>query len=336
MKKYYALVSILFFIILSLTSCKNQSPEVLTFGDIYGRESWEIEAEDNGGYFEVKKSSDVTVNEIANSGAVYKSYQMTTTGTKPSITTQRILVASSGKILTFKYKVSEDIDPIVCLDITNDGSTTKMWTMQKANEWKEYTFDLGTVISNSSWGGVGSYVKLIFGEKAGVNIEIKDIQIRARTEAEQKTEDSFIFQFANRAPNQMKNFEIQTEIKTTTGNAYMFVPIANANDCNMQTEPRYKTITSTDNQLYFEYKCATSFGIRMYWLVRGGDETNGDSFPAATEWTKAHIDWSDVITNKIFVNYPNAGAQGNVMRFDIYGISDSTPLYIRGMRLEKK
>jgi hypothetical protein len=335
MKKYNMVLPALLLIIGFLVSCDDEEPVTLTFEDIYGRDSWEFDAEDNGGYFEVSKSTDVTVSEIDKSDDVYKSYKITTTGTKPSVTTQKILVASSGKILTFKYKASEDIEPIVSLDITNDGAATKMWAMKAAAEWTEYSFDLGVVISNGSWGGVGSYLKLIFGNKANVDIEISDIQVRARNDAEQKTANAFVFKFANRAPGQMKAFEDLTEVKTYTGNTYMFWPSVNAGDCNMQSEPRTVELTTADNQLYFEYKCAKSFKIQIFWLVRGGDETNGDTFPAAEEWTAAHLDWTNVIANKIFKNYPNAGASGSVMRLDIDGLSD-TPLYIRGLRLEKE
>jgi len=338
MKKYNVLILFSFLIIGSLFSCKEEDPETLTFQDIYGRDSWVIDAEDNGGFFSISKSSDITVSEIEKEGQQYKSYEIKTVGVNPSITSQRILVASARKVLTFKYKSSEDIVPSVSLDITNEAGATKMWTMKASSEWTTYSFDLGVVISNVSWGGVGAYLKLFLGNTENVDISISDIQIRDRTVAEAKTADSFVFVFAGRAAGQIKDFQDLTEIKTYTGNSYMFWPKAGANDCNMQSEPRSVTLTTEDNQLYFEYKCSHQFSIQIFWLVVGGDQTNGDVFPASAnpdEWTSAHLDWTNVITNTIFVNWPNAGAPGHVMRLDIDFLSD-TPLYIRGLRLEKK
>ena len=132
----------------------------------------------------------------------------------------------------------------------------------------------------------------------------------------------------------MKDFKDLTEVKTSW--LYLYVlACSGANDCNMQTEPRSMELTPDYNQLYFEYKCSKSFCIQIFWLVVGGDETDGDCFPPAEEWTPVHLDWTDVIANKIFKNFPNAGEAGRVMRLDIDNLSDA-PLYIRGLRLEKK
>jgi len=335
MKKHILFTLNVLFLAFLFSSCDGGTPQTLTFEDVYGRDTWEIDVTDNGGYMLIAKQNEVDLTEIVAENEKFKSYKLITKGSSPTIITNRVLGDVPGPILTFRYKASEDIEPFIKLDVKKENSQSKMWMMEKTDEWKVYTFDLGILMSVSGWGGLGSSINLVLGDKPNVTVEISDIQLRGRDAAENKFANSFFFRFANRAPGQMKKFEDLTEVRTYGGNSYMFWPITGANDCNMQSEPREVELTVDDNQLFFEYKCDYNFKLQIFWLVRGGDETHRMSFPASANWTSAHVDLTDVIANKIFVNFPNAGAAGRVMRLDIDNLSDA-PLYIRGLRLSKK
>jgi hypothetical protein len=321
---------------LSFYSCQKDDPVEMAFEDIYGRESWEVEDDSNfpEGFFYINKTNEVTVSEegTPESGLTFN---ISTGGTTPHITTQRITkgLAASNKVLSFMYKSNKSVEPAVSLDIYKSDGFTKMFPLPATSEWTAYTFDMGNLISDVSWGGIGSYLRLYLGDETGAEINIKELQVRARTPEEEDAANAFYFRINTAGINQLDEMVDLTEMNTYNAQTYKYVATLGSNDPWVQTLPRERAIATDENFLTFEYKCESAGNMNLFFVIRGGASTPGLVFEAASEWTEVTFDISATKTMALG-NHADAMDAGQPMRCDING-TGGVPFYFRAMRLHK-
>lgn len=331
MKNYLYLAAFVS-IVLLLASCEKEDPAQLSFEDIYGRPGWEVE-EDNSfpkGYFFIKKRTDIEVEEVENSPTTGFTYKISTTGANSSFTTQRLTGGTKNMVLSFKYKASDNVTMSVSLDVLNADASTNIYPLAKSSEWVDYSFDLGLLAPRSGWGGVGSYIKLSFGEQPSKEINIKELCVRERTQEEKDKTERIYLSFPA-GSNQLAEFVDMTEYTTYGANYYRYVT-SSESDPSVTCKKREQVITQDYNKLTFEYKCENAIKVQVFYKIAGGGNTKEYPVAASTEWKEVTIDMSSD-TPAIFKTYADAGQPGP-MRFDING-SAGKPLYFRGMYLHK-
>lgn len=320
-----------------LFSCQEEEPVQLTFEDVYGRESWEVEDDENAlplGLFTIDKSNDITVSEegTPESGLTFN---VTTTGSEPHFTTQRITKAlpAENKVLSFMYKSNESINPSISLDIYNSDAFTKMFGLSAASDWTEYTFDLAVLMAQTGWGNVGADFRIFLGDQAGVELTIKDLQVRPRTPEEEADANALYLMLNPDVQNQLDEVADITEIKTYNAITYKYVAASGSNDPWIFTQPRPRAIADDENYLTFEYKSENAGDMQVFFVVRGGAATPGLPFDAASEWTKVTYDISAYKANAL-ANHADAMDEGHPMRLDINGTA-GVPFYFRGLKIHK-
>lgn len=317
-------------------SCQKEDPVTLTFEDVYGRDSWEVEDEGGlpAGVFIVKKTNEITVNE---EGTVETglTFNISTTGVEPHFTTQRITKALPGgsNVLSFMYKSSQDVNLGISLDIYKTAGYTKMFTLPLATEWTEYSFDLGNVISAIGWGGIGSYFRMYLGEESGAELNVKELQVRARNPEEEALANALFIVPNLGAINQIDEMLDITEINTIGGVTYKYLASSGASDPWVMTLPRDRAIAADEIFLTFEYKCENSGGFQYFFAVRGGAATPELPFTASSEWTEVTFDLSPFIPG-ILGAHADALDAGLVSRCDINGVA-GVPFYFRAIRIHK-
>lgn len=335
MKKYIVLTAVLLLSI-SHYSCQKDDPIEMTFEDVYGREGWEVEDESNfpEGFFYIKKSNEINVSEEG-TPETGLTFNITTAGTTPHFTTQRITKAlsASNKVLSFMYKSNRNIEPGVSLDIYKSNGYTKMFSMPATSEWTAYTFDLGNLKADVSWGGIGSDIRIYLGDEAGAEISIKELQVRARTPEEEDAANAFYFKVNTTVINQLDEMVDLTEMNTYNALTYKYVAALGSNDPWVQTMPRERAIAADENFLTFEYKCENAGNINLFFVIRGGASTPALVFDAASEWTEVTFDVSAFKASALG-NHADAMDAGLPMRLDING-TGGVPFYFRAMRLHK-
>lgn len=334
MKNTVIIISTLFSA--ALWSCTESDPVELSFEDVYGRPGWEIETADTTKYYYIARENDLTWEQVEGTGDASYVYKLSTTGSEPSITTQRLLTSTSAKVLSFKYKSSKTITPFVQLDLRDEETLSKMWDMEAATEWTDFTFDMSIIAEMCGWGTQGSSVKITFGNEPGIDIEIKDIEVRNHISPEQRKREAFYWLFENgKLDGGMSGYDNLTDpqIKTYGAQTYSFVCDPSSSYSRACADPRAREITADENQIHFEYMCDEPVGLVFWWRVEAGYSTDRLELPAAQQWTSAYMDVSD-FTATIFAQAPDlAGPINGEAAIDLYKTTTS-PFYIRGMRIE--
>ncbi|MCC8019165.1 MAG: hypothetical protein LIO85_05275 [Rikenellaceae bacterium] len=328
-------------------SCTDQSPVELTFEDVYGRPGWEMETADTTKYYYIAKENDLTWEQQEGTGEASFVYKIRTTGARPSITTQRLITPTTGKVLSFMYKSSRDITPSVHLDARNPETESRMWPMKATAEWTQFTFDTSIIGELCSWGTQGSSVTIIFGDEAGVDIEIKDIEVRAYTSPEQKISEALYITFVNEETGeQMRRLEDITDygIKTYAAHTAAITPNPEYRYGRSVADPRPRALTEEDNQICFEYMCDEGVDITFWWKAVANYDAIKQPLEAASEWTAVKLDVSG-FTAKIFADTPQfpaseAGPVNGQTCIDIErhvrDENSEITFYIRGLRLETR
>lgn len=294
-------------------------------------EDWEID--DTGfpsGYFYIKESNNVTVTENEYTGTE-GSFTIVTNGTNPSVTTQRIAQNISNQVLTFEYRCNKKVG--LSLIMEDYGTATRIMPLSTTSDWNTYSFDIGDLISKSGWGSVGSRIKILLDTETGTQIDIQKMRIRERTQNEENAASALFIELSG-ARNQLEKFEDLTDyFSYATGYSYLYQAEAKANDPYVATASRRRAINDNENKLSFEYKCAKSGSIELFFKIIAGCSISGLNFPAANEWTPITFD----ITKgkaKALQTDPTSLDSGVQMRFDINNIN-GVPLYIRNIRIHK-
>ncbi len=136
-------------------------------------------------------SVDVTTGsqlDIRASGA--NQYLITTTGSDPYVHLASLRRANGeGEVVfTFEYKSSAPLNHLqvfFAAPVTEDRSF-KTADVAAASTWQTFSIDLGDQITKLSWGAVGHFLRLDFGDAAGVEFEIRNIQFRVRNAQEEQ------------------------------------------------------------------------------------------------------------------------------------------------------
>ena len=125
-------------------------------------------------------------------------YQISTTGSDPFVYSVPLTKAllKDQCVLTFEYKSTSGIDDLqifFCEPVSESRSLHAGAIPNTAGKWKTYSLNLKTSIKDFSWGNTGQYLRFDFGRSAGLNIQLRGINIRymnAEELAEQNRLDS--------------------------------------------------------------------------------------------------------------------------------------------------
>ena len=329
--KKIGLIFFLFAAGVAFTSCSDDDPTQLSFEDVYGRPGWDTGVNANYFTFDETKLNNVEIQDLSEEGSNDVVFEVKTTGADAYFFTNKALAATKGQVLSFEYKVSETITPSVQLDQSNSDSYTVLPDLVQSDDWQTYSFDMGLL--SSTWGGIGSSMKIGLGDKAGVTLTIRNLAGRGRTTEEANLADMFYFEFTGLAINGIDDWAKITDGIKGYGiyPTYMFQLAQNPSDPWMQFTCT-KQFTGDYNKLTFEYKATSAFNLDIFLVVVGGAELVPDVFPPADDWTRVTCEF-DVAT--ILANYSGAGQVGQLMRLDIDNHSDGSPIYFRGLGLSK-
>lgn len=122
------------------------------------------------------------------------SYKITTTGTDPYISTKPLETKnpSDSVVLTFEYKTYSTIESfqIFFAPPVSEERSIKIGKIESSRvQWKTFSVNLKDQIDQFSWGKVGDYLRLDFGQKSGVTIQIRKIYFRAMTDEEKEEQE---------------------------------------------------------------------------------------------------------------------------------------------------
>lgn len=123
------------------------------------------------------------------------SYKISTTGEDPYISTNPLTKSNPADsvVLTFEYKAYSSIEnfQIFFADPVSEERSIKVAKIESARaQWKTFSVVLKNQIDQFSWGKAGDYLRLDFGQKSGVTIQIRKMYFRAMNEAEKEEQES--------------------------------------------------------------------------------------------------------------------------------------------------
>ncbi|WP_423128730.1 DUF5722 domain-containing protein [Gaoshiqia sp. Z1-71] len=116
-------------------------------------------------------------------------YELTTTGEDPYVSLVPLTSANPSEqlVFTFEYQSNREISDLQIFfgpPISEDRSV-KTEALPATSVWRTFSFDAGDEIKKFSWGNSGNFLRLDFGNKSGVLIQIRNMQLRARNAAEE-------------------------------------------------------------------------------------------------------------------------------------------------------
>ena len=131
-----------------------------------------------------------SANQLRISQKEKNSYSISTSGSDPYIFTDPIVKSlhQDSVVLTFEYKSSEIIDRIQIFfgsSITEERSVFGP-SMPSVSTWKSYSINLAKEIKSFSWGKPNDFIRIDFGTKNGINIEIRNIYFRPLNQTEKE------------------------------------------------------------------------------------------------------------------------------------------------------
>lgn len=131
-----------------------------------------------------------TANQLDITAKSSHQYQIRTTGADPYI---QLLPLTSGLadghvVLAFEYQTTSSLHHLqVFLGApVSEERSLKTSQVASAPSWKTFSIDLGDQIRDFSWGNTGDFIRLDFGDEANITLDIKNVQLRKRNEAEEK------------------------------------------------------------------------------------------------------------------------------------------------------
>jgi hypothetical protein len=112
-------------------------------------------------------------------------FKLTSTGTDPFAATSKLSTSlpPGACMLSFEYKSNARMENNFQLFFGIPGQelaearSLKLGAVAVSPEWNTYRADLTSAINNWNWGVAGSYIRMDIGEKAGYEIEIRNIKI---------------------------------------------------------------------------------------------------------------------------------------------------------------
>ncbi len=129
-----------------------------------------------------------TTNQLSAEKIETNHYKFITQGGDPYILTNGISkkLNKDSVVMTFKYKSSSEINDLQIFfgPSISENRSIKKGVISKTSTWKVSSINLKKIIEELKWGGVGDFLRLDFGTKSGVELEIKEMFFRSMTEKE--------------------------------------------------------------------------------------------------------------------------------------------------------
>lgn len=116
-------------------------------------------------------------------------YALKTTGTDPYVFFSPLKQANKegAHVLTFEYRSSALLNHIQVFMAApiEEQRSVKIKDVEPASGWRTLSIDLGDQIKEFSWGKPSDFLRIDFGQSAGVDIEIRRLGLRKRNKQEQ-------------------------------------------------------------------------------------------------------------------------------------------------------
>lgn len=135
-----------------------------------------------------------TANQMEITRTTANTYQLTTTGGDPYIFCEELSrqVNKDSVVLTFEYKSNAEVNFIQVFfgPPISESRSIKTGSLSPTTAWKTASLNLYKIKNELSWGKAGDFLRLDFGDRAGVDIEIKEPYFRAMNEEEKAILDA--------------------------------------------------------------------------------------------------------------------------------------------------
>lgn len=126
--------------------------------------------------------------EIRADGA--NQYQITTTGSDPylQLATLKQANTAGNTVLAFEYRLADPLNHIQVFlgGPISEARSIKTGKIEASSRWATYTIDLGDKIDELTWGKIGHFLRIDLGNSSGIQLGIRNIQLRARNASEEK------------------------------------------------------------------------------------------------------------------------------------------------------
>lgn len=115
-------------------------------------------------------------------------YELTTNGTDPYLSLEPLIKANhpDSVVLTFDYQSTAEIGSmqVFFASPVTEARSVKTGSVPGSTGWSTFSVDLSDQIRLLSWGAVGEYIRLDFGNQSGITIQIRNIRFRGLNAAE--------------------------------------------------------------------------------------------------------------------------------------------------------
>jgi hypothetical protein len=115
-------------------------------------------------------------------------YELTTNGTDPYLSLEPLVKANhpDSVVLTFDYQSTAEIGSMQLFFASpvTEARSVKTGSVPASAGWSAFSVDLSDQIRLLSWGAVGEFLRLDFGNQTGVTIQIRNIYLRSLNAAE--------------------------------------------------------------------------------------------------------------------------------------------------------
>lgn len=139
---------------------------------------------------EYLRPNTTTAHQMKISQTGQELYQIVTEGEDPYVYTHALSKANPADsvVLIFEYRSPQGVDFLqvfLCAPVTEERSN---WTkaLEATSEWKTWSYNLYFSIRDCAWGRAGDYLRLDFGNRAGVSLDIRNLRLRGMTAEEKK------------------------------------------------------------------------------------------------------------------------------------------------------
>jgi hypothetical protein len=182
--KYTVLILILSF----LTSCKTEPIEPVVIPSVKKPEYLKLLPE---------TAQNMTVTQLSND----YHFLVKTTAQDPYVLTGGLAKANptDSAVFCFEYKSAKELTfiQIFFANPLTEQRSIKTGKVPASASWKEWAVTLKMPITENSWGNVGQFLRLDFGDDPGYEIELRNIHFRGMTpvekEEEKAREDKIIY-----------------------------------------------------------------------------------------------------------------------------------------------
>lgn len=131
-----------------------------------------------------------TANQMKVSQTGQELYQIVTEGEDPYVYTHALSKANPADsvVLTFDYCSPQGVDflQVFLAAPVSEERSSRTKALEATSEWKTWSYNLYFSIRDCAWGRAGDYLRLDFGDRAGVSLQIRNLYFRSMTAEEKK------------------------------------------------------------------------------------------------------------------------------------------------------